>query len=126
MVLGLNLSGIARSSLSLVQSCECRCRACNCGTVWMVVVTPVIVVRCGLECQMTTNPLALLCSCLPCVQVDMIQRMIDLLEESLESSTEDFKLTITDIVDDIEVRGCGRECSGVVGWCWGWADRHRR
>ena len=43
----------------------------------------------------------------------MIQRMIDLLDESLESSTEDFKLTITDIVDDIEVwRVC--MCEGVV------------
>lgn len=34
-----------------------------------------------------------------------IKRMIDLVDESLESSTEDFKLTITDIVDDIEVWG---------------------
>ncbi len=37
----------------------------------------------------------------------MIKRMVDLLDESLESSTDDFKLTITDIVDDIEVGGDG-------------------
>ena len=33
---------------------------------------------------------------------DMLMRMMELVDECLESSTDDFKLTITDIVDDIE------------------------
>ena len=35
----------------------------------------------------------------------MLMRMMEFVEECLESSTDDFKLTITDIVDDIEVKG---------------------
>ena len=42
---------------------------------------------------------------------DMLMRMIEFVEECLESSTEDFKLTITDIVDDIEVKGWVMECT---------------
>ena len=49
-----------------------------------------------------------------------IKRMIDLVDESLESSTEDFKLTITDIVDDIEVWGSvGDGEDGRGQWCRG-------
>ena len=45
----------------------------------------------------------------------MLIRMMEFVEECLESSTEDFKLTITDIVDDIEVKGMVMECTPM--WC---------
>ena len=47
-----------------------------------------------------------------------IKRMIDLVDESLESSTEDFKLTITDIVDDIEVWGSVGDGEVGKGGCF--------